>query len=611
MDQASAASAVTDSAQAQPGCAGVAAWQQKRFRPAAFGWKSGLVLVLLCLIPRAVVAWKTQVPCSDGTYYLALAQRLDQPPVVPKDAYYLINPFVLLLAWWNHLGWDALSVGKAFNVLVASLTVLPLVGWVRRQFDDSVGWLVGLGYAVHPKLVQWSGELVRDPLFWFLVAVVMYLGYRVCRERNTPGWTLPLLALVLALAWQTRVEGLGLYGVLLLWLLAVPVHPARERWRLLLRAVAWSVGAGAVVWWGLWQLGGNPQWQWGTLQRFRSLVFAEGSVLSEKTAPASKTAASGTRADSPSRRSDGGPRQAGSSGAPRSVPGPSAQKVPQAHGGSVPDRLKEKGLARPRLRALGNKMFLEAVGEGFGYLYGLLLLLSLAACWRWWVRATTLAVTMWTVVVLAFMWLHVQREGGTSTRYVVTPAMLALPMAALGWQWLCHLPVLLAARLPERFGHLGRRVVVVGGVAFLLGHLGVALARKDVGRLRCAELGRWIARQRPHASVAGMANWSVVQYYTGGAFHPINALPDGVCSTDIPLLVEQTEPDYVLLCRRRLRQMGEEQVVEKLKRMGYRPVESLPADCREFAILLRRSKPRGTAPLVRRADPSPERQPPR
>ncbi|GEM_PF-4711187 len=532
-----------------------------------------LGLVLLCLVPRAIVAWKTQVPCSDAVYYLSLAQRLDQPPAAPKDAYYLINPFVLLLALWDKLGWDPLAAGKAFNVLVASLAVLPLVGWVRRQFDERIAWLVALGYAVHPKLVQWSGELVRDPLFWFLVATVMYLGWQVCRQLRTPGWMLPLLALVLALAWQIRVEGLGLYGVLLLWLLLAPVHSSPRRWRVLLQGVLWSAGAGVVVWCGLWLAGGNPQWQWGTLMRFRTLVLG-----SQKPAAASRPA-----------RSFPEKKEAKQPPLPNiqatGVPGP-------ATGDRQEGRAKAASKPVPAMsRSLGNKLFLEAVSQGFGYFYGILLLLSMVANWRHWLRPPTVAVALWSLVVLVFMWIHVHREGGTSTRYVVAPAMLALPTAALGWQWLVGAVESLLARLSRAGTRL--RPVLLGGaaVAFVAGHLVVALTREDQGRQRCAELGRWIAQKRPQAPVAGMANWSLIQYYTGGPFYPINALPGGVCHTNIPLLVQRTHPEFVLLCRRRLRYLGAEELLKTLRQLGYRPVDSLPKQCQEFAILLRRTEP--------------------
>ncbi len=543
-------------------------------------WRWWLVLVVLCLIPRAVVAWKTQIPCSDGTYYLSLAQRLDQPPIVPKDAYYMINPFVLLLALWEGWGWDPLTAGKAFNVFIGSLTVLPLVGWVRRQFDEQVAWLVALGYAVHPKLVQWSGELVRDPLFWFLVACSVNLGWRVCRQRNQPWWTLPLLAVVLALAWQTRVEGLGLYGVLLLWLLFSPAHPLRKRVTLVVQAVLWSAAAGVLIWWGLWLAGGNPQWQWGTLMRFRTLVLG----------PLEAKAPSGPARPQPrfrslhSRQGNLPDREA-----PKKAP-PVPEKSPPSP--VVPPSV-------PVAWSLGNKLFLEAVSQGFGYLYGVLLLLSMVVHWRHWLRLPVVAVTLWSLAVLVFVWIHVQREGGTSTRYVVAPAMLALPTAALGWQWLLGALDVLFLRASGKPGHLRKASQVGIAVAFLVGHLFIALSREDQGRLRCAELGRWIARHQPRASVAGMANWSLIQYYTHGPFHPINALPDGACYTDIPLLVEQTQPEYVLLCRRRLRRLGVEQLLKTLQQMGYRPVDSLPQECRNFAILLQRAVPAGAVQQAR------------
>ena len=71
---------------------------------------------------------------------------------------------------------------------MSSLTVLPLCGWVRRQFNDQTALLAGVLYAAHPVFIQWSPELIRDPTFWLLFMLTLYLLWRAVTEVHGPGF---------------------------------------------------------------------------------------------------------------------------------------------------------------------------------------------------------------------------------------------------------------------------------------------------------------------------------------------------------------------------------------------------------------------------------------
>ena len=69
-----------------------------------------------------------------------------------------------------------------WGVTISSLVVLPLWGWARRQFDDRVALVACLLYAVHPKMIEWSPEAMRDPTFWFLFMLAIYWLWRAITE---------------------------------------------------------------------------------------------------------------------------------------------------------------------------------------------------------------------------------------------------------------------------------------------------------------------------------------------------------------------------------------------------------------------------------------------
>ena len=97
-------------------------------------------------------------------------------------------------------------------MFVASLAVLPLWGWLRRMFDDRLAALACLVYAFHGKLIAISPLIIRDPTFWFLMALTFYCIWRAVGEVRIGFFLAAGIALTLAI--HTRTEG---------WLLVIPL----------------------------------------------------------------------------------------------------------------------------------------------------------------------------------------------------------------------------------------------------------------------------------------------------------------------------------------------------------------------------------------------------
>ena len=153
--------------------------------------------------------------CPDAALYIRLAQALEAGDY--KLGLYEMHlntfPAILMLMHRVGLGWEV--AGHVWNVVIASLVVLPLYGWIRRQFDHRAAVAGSLLYAVHPKLIEWSPEIIRDPTFWFLFTLSLYLVYRAITEVQL---TLFLAAgISMALTWLTRFEGFFLLIPLVLW----------------------------------------------------------------------------------------------------------------------------------------------------------------------------------------------------------------------------------------------------------------------------------------------------------------------------------------------------------------------------------------------------------
>ena len=130
-------------------------------------WKTLLVLLLVTLFPRLLMAWRIPTICVDGALYVTLAESYEQGDLNPASPYGF-NIYPPILAVLHRLGIPGEYAGECWGVLCGTLVVLPLFGWVRRQFDDRVAVVSCLLYAVHPELIEWSPEMVRDQTFWLL-----------------------------------------------------------------------------------------------------------------------------------------------------------------------------------------------------------------------------------------------------------------------------------------------------------------------------------------------------------------------------------------------------------------------------------------------------------
>ena len=186
------------------------------------------LLVLLCLVPRAFMAWKIGGLCPDAVVYIQVAESFDKG-LLHEGKYHRFGlnlyPVVLMLLHRSGLDWEL--AGKLWNVMISCLTVLPLYGWVRRQFDDRVALAAGCLYAMHAELIRWSPEGIRDPTFWFFMVLSLYLLWRAVTEVRLPLFLSGGLAL--ALAAMTRSEGLFLLVPLLLWSFWRDRAPSRSR----------------------------------------------------------------------------------------------------------------------------------------------------------------------------------------------------------------------------------------------------------------------------------------------------------------------------------------------------------------------------------------------
>ncbi|NLF09950.1 MAG: glycosyltransferase family 39 protein, partial [Pirellulaceae bacterium] len=172
-------------------------------------------MVVLCLVPRAMMAHRLPGICPDGVLYIHAAKAVEagNARLAFNDLDFNIYPIVI--AGMHRLGFDWELGAMVWGVAISSLVVLPLWGWLRRQFDDRVALMACMLYAVHPKFIEWSPEIMRDPTFWMLFMLSIYWLWRGATEVRLRYYLAALAAIILATL--TRIEGVFLLIPLVLW----------------------------------------------------------------------------------------------------------------------------------------------------------------------------------------------------------------------------------------------------------------------------------------------------------------------------------------------------------------------------------------------------------
>ena len=153
--------------------------------------------------------------CPDGMIYVTAAKALEAGNWKSASGEMSLNIYPAILTVLHRLGLDWEFAASLWGVTVSSLVVLPLWGWVRRQFDDRVALAACFLYIIHPKFIEWSPEVLRDPTFWFFFTLAIYWLWRAVTEVHYGYFIAGGAAVILASL--TRVEGLFLLIPLTLW----------------------------------------------------------------------------------------------------------------------------------------------------------------------------------------------------------------------------------------------------------------------------------------------------------------------------------------------------------------------------------------------------------
>ncbi|MGO9110410.1 MAG: ArnT family glycosyltransferase [Thermoguttaceae bacterium] len=455
-------------------------------------WIVALLLVA-CLVPRVVAAWNWDVIWGDSLRYRYASISLEQGNFEQGFAEFGLNIYPLILIPLRHLGIDWQITGKYFGVVVASCTVLPLWGWLRRMFDDRLAVVACLVYALHGKLIAISPFIIRDSTFWFLLVLTLCYVWRAVGELRIGLFLAAGVALTLAV--HTRTEG---------WLLLIPLlgwgacrwsTSNGKRLRLAVGTVLCiAVIPAAVTVVNFTWLCGNPRWEflrtahlemavnwWNSVSGMNLPAPHPDLVIAERF-PVLPIVPPPVAVTSPSEKP-----------AARTLPPPfSTILVPAV---VPPEQSAPSWLLTCKL--------LERLAKGYTWVGSLLLLIGLVCGWRIFLRSEHLTLLCMNLLLLVISRIRYW-TAGLDLRYFMPMVIVGVPWMALGLDRL----IATARQLFQRRGELspraltilaGSMIAVVATCSLLDGPMpAAAYMRKH------AAMGRWIYdRAGPEPAIAG------------------------------------------------------------------------------------------------------------
>ncbi len=395
----------------------------------------GLLLVT-ALLPRVWMAVRTETICPDGTFYIQLAQALERGELGVALHEMHLNTYPVILAAGHQLGLDWEFTGKWWGVLAATLVVWPLFNWVRRQFDDVVAITSCLIYAMHPKLIEWSSELIRDPTFWLLLALSLDWLWRAVTEVRLRWFLLAGAATTLAVL--TRFEGVFLLFPLVIWSGVRWTALREQRARLAIGTVICTTAFPVLlVVVNLWLLRDHPHFE-----AFRSEPLDRVGLWLA------------------------------------SLTGSTAQAVPS--------------MAVPRIEIYSLPfLFVHTMLRGLTPVFALAFIVGYFAFRGTWDRRDHIPLALFAIAVAIGVWIHLWFAHQGSSRYALSIVLISTRCAALGLLFTARW----TASTLRRFGWR-QRLVQIAPLVVVLMFVGLgcveALRHHDDRRQARAGLGQWI-----------------------------------------------------------------------------------------------------------------------
>jgi 4-amino-4-deoxy-L-arabinose transferase-like glycosyltransferase len=181
-----------------------------------------LLLLATAFLLRIFLVIFPEVIRNDGAEYVRCAKQIASGNWKGSKAppFY---PVLIVLA--SRLAPNFELAGIWVSVILGTLLLIPVFYLGKEIFNERVGLLAALFAMVQPFLYLYSGSVLTESTYHFLMATTVLLGWYAFREGRF--LHILLFSLLTALGYLTRPEAIGFLFVFSFWVLFIP--PPEER----------------------------------------------------------------------------------------------------------------------------------------------------------------------------------------------------------------------------------------------------------------------------------------------------------------------------------------------------------------------------------------------
>lgn len=199
-------------------------------------WNRYCILLAL-LVPAFLIRYfiaGAQIISNDSLLYIKIAKGISSGNLDSVTDYGFFNLYSFIIVLFQRVFHDWEFSGKIVSVVFGTLTIIPLYFFIKKLFSQNVAIVSALLYCVHPRFVEYSSDVLREPVFWFFSVTALWLVSEGISLKKYFPFVLSSLATGLAIF--TRLEGALVFLIVILWILWFFIHDKKNRNKAILYA---------------------------------------------------------------------------------------------------------------------------------------------------------------------------------------------------------------------------------------------------------------------------------------------------------------------------------------------------------------------------------------
>ncbi|HRS89410.1 MAG TPA: glycosyltransferase family 39 protein [Smithellaceae bacterium] len=179
-----------------------------------------LGVLIVAVVARSIAWFNSEMIAPDGTLYIGQARAIfygQWDVIAACGGIRSLSLYPFLIAVVYNIFHDWVIAGQAINFVFGTATIVPVYMLLRQFVNYKISALTTLLVAVIPLFVSVSIEVLRDPMYWFFLAMGLYFFTVSFNKENN--LFLLFSSIFFLLATAARIEAIIIFFASFLYLL--------------------------------------------------------------------------------------------------------------------------------------------------------------------------------------------------------------------------------------------------------------------------------------------------------------------------------------------------------------------------------------------------------